>query len=175
MEQKQNIRRIFHLDRFLTTKMNVEWCHEIPETEKQKPNPWIDYDILRNRKNSRQFMMRLVVNAIRPDEPKNCGYLIKTETLGFFSFTEDAKEEEIRYLSHLNSLQILYGIVRGQIAGITGSFPLGSYTLPSIYMEDVIEEVQKRKAGRVKTKKKSGNKKRTPAKRVAKKRSKKSK
>ena len=161
MGKKQDIRKIFHLDHFFISKMHVEWSNAIPENEKKSSNPWIDYDVLRNEKNPLLFMMRLAVDALYMDKPEKCGYCIKTEILGFFSFSEDAKEEEIQYLSHLNGLQILYGILRGQIALVTGSFPMGIYTLPSIYMEDVIREAQERKEAGSLRKTESRNKKRT--------------
>lgn len=38
-----------------------------------------------------------------------------------------------------NGSLILYGLLRGQIAAITGAFPTGKFMLPSVNMQQVIQ------------------------------------
>lgn len=47
--------------------------------------------------------------------------------------------DDLGYLAALNGATILYGIARGEIAGLTSNFPGGRFVLPTIYMDEVIQ------------------------------------
>ncbi len=49
-------------------------------------------------------------------------------------------------LVRFNGCTILYGILRGQLANITGSFPNRKLLLPTVMMEDVVKDIEREKA-----------------------------
>jgi len=108
-----------------------------------------DYDLFCNNQDDHKIRMILRVK-VTPDmnEPdQTCPYEIKTEIEGFFTFSDELSNEQMGYLVRVNSATILYGILRGEIANITGSFPSGKFLLPTVMMQDVVKEIEERKRG----------------------------
>ena len=107
-----------------------------------------DYDLFCHDKNCRQIRMvfRAFFGPDKDVEPRTCPYEIKATIEGFFTFKDDLNDKQMAYLVRVNSASILYGILRGEIANITGSFPAGKFLLPTVMMQDVVKEIEERKA-----------------------------
>jgi len=106
-----------------------------------------DYDLFCHNDDCRKIRMVLRV-CVSPDSEKksrNCPYEIKSEIEGLFTFQEDLSDEQMGYLIRVNSMTILYGILRGEVANVTGSFPSGKFLLPTVMMQDVVREIEERK------------------------------
>lgn len=132
---------------FAITKINLEWFeNEKDINEKIDPVPTIDYRVLRNPDHERDFSLILNVMTYSDKYPGGSVYSIDSEIAGIFTFTDDATEEEMQYLIRVNGATILYGLLRGEIATVTGAFPEGKYVLPAVYMQEVLPEIDKRKA-----------------------------
>lgn len=137
------------LEEFFIARLHVDWRFGSPETEgvpQLRSNLGFDYDVLSNADDPLLHALELkVIVEPEPDHAEGMGYAIEAHIIGFFRFEEGTPEEEMQYLVRVNGGTILYGILRGQLAAFTGSFPNGKYMLPSVYMQDVVKDVEERK------------------------------
>ncbi len=139
------------LNNFFIRQLQVRSI-DVLETAAISMNCTFDYDLFCHDKNDHKICMNLRVK-VAPDqleETPTCPYEINAEIQGFFTFADDLSEEQMGYLMRVNSATILYGILRGEIANITGSFPAGKFLLPTVMMQNVVEEIEEIKAGSVK-------------------------
>lgn len=140
---------VCHLEEFFMTRVNVAW-HDPREATTVEVGNMFDYDVFRSGK--RKNMFRLVFRFGQSSlTPVPVGYELDCEIVGYFSFPEDTPEESMQMLIRYNGCTILYGILRGQIAGITGSFPHDKLVLPTVMMENVVREIETRKTREAKT------------------------
>lgn len=70
-------------------------------------------------------------------------YKVDFQILGFFAFPKDTVEDNMQYLIRVNGCTILYGILRGIVANVTGTFPEGPLPLPTVMMHDVVNSVER--------------------------------
>lgn len=126
------------LDEFLLRKLNIEWLDGKPQDEAMY-SLGFHFDVKSNSENKNNFLLSLSVNFIPVDNQ----YGLKVETIidGFFTlseeFTTPGKKE---YTLLVNGATILYGILRGQVAMISGSFPKGKMKLPTVMMVDEVKK-----------------------------------
>lgn len=142
------MRDILQLKDFLITRLHVDWkspTQPAKNEESFRDNLTVDYDVLRNPETQHLFALEFRVR-VAPKNRDGAGYSIEAEIVGFFDFPETMEEEKIQYLVRVNGGTILYGILRGQIALITGSFAGGKYTLPTVFMTDVVKQVEATRA-----------------------------
>ncbi len=132
-----------HLEEFFMTRVNLAW-HDPKETTTVDVKHEFDYDVHRNTQQENLF--RLVFRfGLSPQTPVPVGYVLESEIVGYFSFPDTTSEENMQALIRYNGCTILYGILRGQIANITGSFPHAKLVLPTVMMEEVVNEIETRK------------------------------
>ena len=128
------------LEEFFLTTLNLDW--QTGECECDGECPYsvdLDYNLARNEENERLFRLQLRVVLQVAD---NCTGLKADAVIdGFFSFPEKAEEDTMQYLVRINGATILYGILRGQIAMVSGSFPTDKVNLPPVVMQDVLPEI----------------------------------
>jgi preprotein translocase subunit SecB len=138
---------ICELEQFFVNKLQVDWLDPNPDIETESGKYGFDYDLSCNTENPNiiRMVMRFAFGPHDQDEEVTCPYKIFTEIEGVFNFSEDIEDSKMGYLCRVNSLTILYGILRGEIANITGSFRNGKFILPTVMMQDVVKEVEKRK------------------------------
>jgi len=139
------------LEDFHMTRLHLDWVDPArEEVNIEATNSRFDYDVFSNREHSRYFMMKFQAWFQQVDENRNkVGYQVECETLGIFEISEEIPEESWSGVIRLNGLSILYGILRGQLANATGSFPNGKLLIPTIMPKDIIqmvEEQEKRNA-----------------------------
>jgi preprotein translocase subunit SecB len=139
------MKELIKLNDLFLTRVHVDWRPPNAKTKSPGDKPFIDYNIFRNKKNNRLFALVLIVRAHSGNPPKEDGQEIDAEIVGIFSFSKDATEEEMQNLIRINGLTILYGLLRGHLATMTGAFPGQKFILPSIYMNNIIPEVEQRR------------------------------
>ncbi len=149
---------ILQLKDFVITRLHVDWlapATAVADAEALRGELAIDYDVLRKPGAPYSLALQLRIN-VAPSKAQKFGYAIEAEIAGFFDFPETIPGKQVQYLTRVNGGTILYGILRGQISLFTGSFPGGKYTLPAVYMPDVVKDIEARKdkAGRKADKKK---------------------
>jgi preprotein translocase subunit SecB len=126
------------------TRVNLAW-HDPKESTTVAVEHKFDYDVYRN--SGQKNLFRLVFRfALSSQTPVPVGYALESEIVGYFSFPEGTSEENMQALIRYNGCTILYGILRGQIASIAGSFPHAKLILPTVMMEDVVNQIERHKA-----------------------------
>lgn len=138
---------VCELEQFFINQLRVDWLNPNPDSEKESASFGFDYDLSCNTDNPSRIrmVMRFMLGPNKEVEEATCPYEIFTEIEGFFKFPEDIEDKKMGYLCRVNTLTILYGILRGEIANVTGSFPGEKYILPTVMMQDVVNEVEERK------------------------------
>ncbi len=135
---------VCHLDEFFMTRVNVAW-HEPTEPGNAEIDYMFSYDVGRHASEKQRFRLAFRL-ASKSKTPAAVDYSLDCEIVGFFRFPEGTKEEVMQSLVRLNGCTILYGILRGQLANITGSFPRRKMVLPTVMMEDVVKRIEEKKA-----------------------------
>lgn len=135
---------VCHLDEFFMTRVNVAW-HEPPEPGSVEIDFLFDYDVARHATEKNRFRLAFRLGA-KSRTPTPVDYSLDCEIVGFFRLPGDTTEENMQRLIRLNGCTILYGILRGQVASITGSFPRQKWILPTVMMEDVVSQIEREKA-----------------------------
>jgi len=131
------------LDEFFLTRLQLNWC----SGKHQDDVPYklvFDYELGRHNDEPKRFRLTLQV-SMQVDQGYR-GLSIDAEILGFFSFPADTEENDMQYLVRVNGATILYGLLRGQVAMVSGSFPHGKLNMPPVIMCDVLREVDRLKA-----------------------------
>jgi len=135
------------LEQFFINQLRIDWLGLNLNSEKESATFGFDYDLSCNKDNPKsiRMVMRFMLGPNRDVEDATCSYDIFTEIEGFFTFSEEVEDKKMGYLCRVNTLTILYGILRGEIANVTGSFRGGKFILPTVMMQDVVREVEERK------------------------------
>lgn len=126
------------------TRVNVAW-HEPSQPGSVEIDYLFDYDVARHATEKTRFRLAFRV-GVKSKTPAPVDYSLDCEIVGFFRFPEDTTEESMQRLIRFNGCTILYGILRGQLANITGSFPRQKLLLPTVMMEDVVNQIEREKA-----------------------------
>jgi len=133
------------LEDFHMTRLHLDWVDPGPREEVniEATNSRFDYDVFSNREHSRYFMMKFQAWFQQVDSNREkVGYQVECEIMGIFEISEEIPEERWPGFIRLNGLSILYGILRGQLANATGSFPNGKLLIPTIMPKDIIQMVE---------------------------------
>ncbi len=123
------------LDDFFVTHLDLRWVEGTEDKQPQDCMPEMDFTIAKH--NEKATMFRLTLRVALPVKKGRTGLNIDSEIAGFFSFPPQTEDEDMQYLVRINGATILYGILRGQIAMASGSFPPGKFLLPAVVMPDV--------------------------------------
>jgi preprotein translocase subunit SecB len=157
---------VCHLDEFFMTRVNVAW-HEPGQPENVDIDFLFDYDVAQHATEKNRFRLAFRL-GVKSKTSTPVDYSLDSEIVGFFRFPEEATAEIMQRLIRLNGCTILYGILRGQLANITGSFPRQKLILPTVMMEDVVNQIEREKAlthqAKASTRKKPAKKTTKPAK-----------
>ena len=78
--------------------------------------------------------------SIKVDPKPKIGYQICADILGYFYIPEPIPLINVEPLIKSNGTLILYGILRGELAVFTGSFPGGKLSLPTIPIPAMISK-----------------------------------
>ena len=136
---------VLQLNEFYLTKCNVKWNELGQKSEGITFS--IDYDVERNCDNDKMFRLTFRF-SLSPKmsttlEIKCSGYEIETEIVGIFFFPDGFEEDDMNLIVRDNGCRILYGILRGEIASITGSFQDNKFVLPTVNMRNIVIDVEK--------------------------------
>jgi preprotein translocase subunit SecB len=140
------MKSVCELEDFCINKLMIEGLQE-EDSEETSVFFGFDYDL--SCRTDNQHIIKIVLKysiGPNPDDPKpRCPYSIHAEMEGIFRFPEDMEDIQMAYLCRVNSLTILYGILRGEIANVTGSCKNGKFILPTVMMEDIVTGIEERK------------------------------
>lgn len=147
---------VCHLDEFSMTRVNVAW-HEPLQPGSIDIDYLFDYDVGRHATEKNRFRLAFRL-GVKSKTPMPVDYSLDCEIVGIFHFPESTKDETMQRLIRYNGCTILYGILRGQLASITGSFPHKKLILPTVMMEDVVNDIERKKAQALKSNPSGGKK-----------------
>ena len=147
---------VCQLEDFHLTALSVQW-NDPKKTGTYTVTNELDYDVGQHQTEKERYRLTLRFMT-GPEKPEPVGYSVAAEIVGFFRFPERTEQSKMDYLVRVNGCTILYGILRGQIANVTGTFPHKKFILPTIMMRDVVLDLEKAKAEEAK-KAKPGKKK----------------
>ena len=138
---------VCELEDFFFTQLNIEALNCDAESETRAARVSFDYDLSTAVEDDHRVKMEMSfsLNTATEDDQPCCPYAINAIIAGFFSFPQDLEDKQIAYLCRVNTMTILYGILRGQIASMTGSFPSGKFVLPAVMMQNVVTHIEERK------------------------------
>jgi hypothetical protein len=146
--QKQ--KQLLTLEDFFVFKLNIESVFEGNPTPECAENPLVDYEVFRDQEDVKLWALKLSVRSIVPAEKSIPGYVIDAQAFGTFSFKDEATEDEKQYLIRVNGATILYGLLRGMLATVSGSFPRGKHVLPSVFMQEIVDKIEKQRQAKKK-------------------------
>ncbi len=137
---------ILQLNDFAVTRLLIDW-HQPSRDAAGNPHfsggMAFDYNVLRRKDAPHSFALQFKFTLV-PEEVKE-GYEIEAAITGLFDFPPSMEESKMQSLIRINGCTILYGILRGEIATFTGSFPGGKFLLPTVFMQEVVQDIEKRK------------------------------
>jgi preprotein translocase subunit SecB len=135
---------VCHLDEFFMTRVNVAW-HEPSQPGSVDIDFLFDYDVAKHTTEKNRFRLAFRL-GVKSKTPMPVEYSLDCEIVGFFHFPQETTDDAMQRLIRLNGCTILYGVLRGQLANITGSFPRQKLILPTVMMEDVVNDIEREKA-----------------------------
>ena len=137
---------VVNLNSFFMLKSNIEM--RPPDDEalqtavdnivQLKYNSSISYSVGKKQDNQYNYKLTLGVKVI----PEEFGWSIDVEIAGLFSFAEGTGASDMEGIVRVNGCTILYGLLRGHLASVTGVFPSGPYLLPTVNMLDVVKRIE---------------------------------
>ena len=133
-------RQVLQLDNFYISKLHIDWEDASDKVTKFKV--YVDYSVQQHKELKDKFKLNFSFRGSTMVNKKKSGFFVDTDMCGFFTFPEGYDEDEKQVLIRVNGLTILYGILRGQIALCTGSFPEGKITLPTLNMFEIVKKAE---------------------------------
>ena len=148
-----------NLDDFYFTELSVKWVEPESTATVDGLSSGFDYDVFRAREDDKRYMLRMRCSfQEKADNGRSVGFDVKVGLDGLLSFSDDVSEEDREKIVRYNGVALLYGVLRGQIASMTGSFPNGKLNLPTIMPQDIVNMVEGKKSEQAKAKKKPARK-----------------
>ena len=135
------------LDKFTVLRLLIDWRPPtVPVVDVDHLKCDFSYDVATHKQEPRRYRMILDFKMEEVGKQQaGTGYVIEARLEGQFTFDESFEETKRQIAVRISGLNMLYGSLRGVLAGITGTFPGGTITLPSIKPQSVVEDVEKRK------------------------------
>jgi len=108
------------------------------------------YDVYTGTDDPCQFMMLLwIKGANTPTEEEQAGPSLEIHALGEFRVPAGLPDDQKDALVKFNGGMILYGLIRGQLAMVTGAFPFGSILLPTLDWQATVQDIETQRAALV--------------------------
>lgn len=135
-----------NLHSFVIMRSNIEMLPPDDETLKSavdgkvqlKYNSAITYSVAKNQDDEYNYKLTLGVKVV----PEGFGWSIDVEIVGIFSFSKGTSISDMEGIVRVNGCTILYGLLRGHLASVTGAFPSGPYVLPTVNMLEVVKRIE---------------------------------
>lgn len=136
------------LEEFFITRLHLDH-REVKGAEKTKPKQLgygFDYTVGQHKNEAHRYRMafRVVAEEFAENE-QPAGLKLESEILGYLALNPKLGKAEREELVRMNGVSILYGILRGIVATMTGTFPNGRLTLPAALPADIVNQVEEQK------------------------------
>jgi hypothetical protein len=137
---KKPRRQLLQLNDFSISKLHIEKNDKPVNIAPFKAK--VGYSVQQHKENNDLYKLNFSFDGSSLKSNNEIDFLVHSEMCGFFSFPDGYTVEEKESLIRVNGLTILYGILRGQIAMCTGSFPGGKITLPTLSMYEIVMKAE---------------------------------
>jgi len=135
----------FQLDHVAVLKMHADWeplaGGGVPIFDRVQSA--FSLNIGRHESKLRQFRINFAARfqqLTKENEP--VGYKVEAQLVGIATVAASVTEEKLSEIVHLNSVNSLYGTLRGLIVAATGAFPIGPFITPSLSAKDILLTLQ---------------------------------
>jgi len=132
---------IIHLDTFNLRSLSIKQADGDPG-EKTEYAITFGYAVEKNDGAPDRFRLTLVVDLAPKGKEAPGAITVSASVVGLFSFPKGVKEEDMQYVLQVNGSAILYGLLRGQVAMLTGAFRGPRFLLPTVNMAEIVKEVE---------------------------------
>lgn len=136
---------VIHLEEYFLKKVLIERIYSKEDAAAGEIAIAFDHDykIQRNADNPLEFLLAFTVRDNPAKKTRNPqAYKLDLRIVGFFRFDEGVEEKQMQYLIRYNGCAILYGILRGMLATMTGTFPEGAIRMPTIMVDEIVKKVE---------------------------------
>lgn len=143
--------RMIQLLHFNLARLRVEQDLLSPADADVEGGQAIGYDILtpdgEDEEATNRFLLSLTVSGTTPAAKGEPVMSYDVRANAVFETPKDLPADGKRALVALNGGMILYGLVRGQVGLVTGSFPGGCFLLPAVDWQAAVMEIEKNRVG----------------------------
>jgi len=149
------------LEEFFVTKLHLDY-RDVKGQESPKAvqlGYGFDYTLGRHKEQEHRYRMAFRVEAEEfavNEEP--VGTKLAAEIVGYLALNPALSKAEREKLVRHNGASILYGILRGIVATMSGTFPNGKLLLPTTLPDDIVRQVEEQKKQSMKDTKSSAEK-----------------
>lgn len=138
---------ILRLHSFKMLRLSLSEDPFAQDAQQVRPKLDVDFNIMRNNTDPDRFLMILTLSGGSGTETAAARGLCYEVTGGAeFELPSIVEPEKRGMIIAINGGAILYGLIRGQVAMATGSFPSGSLLLPTIDWKQKVHEIIERKS-----------------------------
>ncbi len=135
------------LERSFFTRVQIVADEKYAEARKNNPNPLdvnlsIEVGIGRPDEAEAPYNITVKVAELTPTSGV-LPYKIEVEAFGVFSVVSGFVHPELEKIVGVNGASMLYSSMREYVSLLTGRGPYGSYQLPTVNMQDVLQEGSK--------------------------------
>lgn len=144
--------KFVQLEDYYVTRLRVDWVEPPSAHEKVEGKINVDYQVQRHESDSLRYRLELKVSVKPASRDQKVGWAVDAHIHGLFVFPDGLNEETMHNAIRVNGGIILFGILRGQIATVTGTFPPGKFVLPTVPMQSIValkEKSRQRKSRRL--------------------------
>lgn len=138
----------FQLEEFFLSSLHLD--HKPPtngENDPSEVSAQFDYTIGVHNVKKNHFRMALKVKIQEyKDDKTPIGITLASEIIGFFSLDESIPQPEMEFRARTNGLSVLYGLLRGTVASCTGLLQGGKFIMPSINPQEIVQNIEERRA-----------------------------
>lgn len=143
-----NARNIIQLNHFKVEHLEIH-CPVMGGGEgDQDSGMSIDYEVYENEEHKEASLLQLSIKytgEVREGVRRTPDVAI--QVVGVFRLPGEAGENTREHMVRVNGGMILYGMVRGHLAALTGLLSCGSHILPTVDWLEVVKDVESRRPG----------------------------
>jgi preprotein translocase subunit SecB len=130
------------LETYIIRRIHLEWQGPVDGCERAVQSLTLKATDKQDAQNPRKYRLRLNATITLDKSKENaCGFLADVLIEGVFIVPDGLTPEQENSLIHGNGATLLYGVLRGELAAHTGSFPKGRLLLPTIPLRKMAQDI----------------------------------
>lgn len=135
--------KTLQLDDFALTGLAMKWNGDTENDSDRDASAALNFRVFGHTTDPGRFRLEMTVAVRPPEGAGESGWTIDAAIRGDFQIPDGSEEKPNPGFMAYNGATILYGLLRGQIAAATGSFPPGKFMLPTVSIADAMADKAK--------------------------------